>query len=185
MKIDTSKIEGYEQMSAEEKLQALEMYELDTTGYVKKDVFDKTSSEVATLKKQLKERMTQEEQDKIKATEEFENMKAELEALRKDKAIQEHTNQFLALGYEQDLAVKTAEALYNGDMKTVFNNQKAFQENLVKKERAELLKETPKPQSGGTEKVITREDFVKMSYEQKAELYSTNEELYNQLSKGE
>ena len=74
MKIDTSKIEGYEQMSAEEKLQALEMYELDTTGYVKKDVFDKTSSEVATLKKQLKERMTQEElQDALLTIEQMSN----------------------------------------------------------------------------------------------------------------
>ena len=39
--IDTSKIEGYENMTAEEKVQALESFSIadpDYSGYVKKDV---------------------------------------------------------------------------------------------------------------------------------------------------
>ena len=35
MKIDVTRIENYDSMTAEEKLQALENYELDYTGYVK------------------------------------------------------------------------------------------------------------------------------------------------------
>jgi len=60
-KIDITKIEGYEEMSAEEKLAALEGFEipeLDYTGFVKKELFDKASSEIANYKKQLFERMT-------------------------------------------------------------------------------------------------------------------------------
>ena len=187
MKIDTSKINGYEQMSAEEKLKALEAYdmEFDTSGYVKKDMFDKSASELSALKKQLKEKMSEEEQAKAKADEELQNMKAELEELKREKAIQNNTNQFLALGYEKELAEKTAKALYEGDMQVVFANQKTFQENLLKKERADILKDTPRPETGNSTKTVTREDFKKMTYLEKVELFNENQDLYNTLSKGD
>ena len=54
MKIDVTKIEGYSEMSAEEKLAALESYTIpdpDYTGYVKKDAFDKAASEAAEWKR--------------------------------------------------------------------------------------------------------------------------------------
>ena len=47
-KIDTSKIEGYANMTAEQKLAALEAYDHpdpDYTGYVKKDALDRATSE--------------------------------------------------------------------------------------------------------------------------------------------
>ena len=52
MKVDVSKIEGYESMSAEEKLKAIESYEFaepDYSGYVTKDTFDKTASEYSVV----------------------------------------------------------------------------------------------------------------------------------------
>ena len=58
--IDTSKIEGYADMTAEEKVKALEAYTIadpDYSGYVKKDVFDKTASDLAKAKKDLKDRI--------------------------------------------------------------------------------------------------------------------------------
>ena len=66
--IDTSKIEGYENMTAEEKVQALESFSIadpDYSGYVKKEVFDKTASELAQSKKDLKARMSDEEKQKV------------------------------------------------------------------------------------------------------------------------
>ena len=59
--IDTSKIEGYAEMTAEQKVEALEKYSIadpDYSGYVKKDLFDKTASELAQSKKDLKARMS-------------------------------------------------------------------------------------------------------------------------------
>lgn len=50
-KIDTSKIEGFADMTAEQKLAALESYDIpepDYSGYVKKDVYDKAASEAAS-----------------------------------------------------------------------------------------------------------------------------------------
>ena len=68
MKIDLTKIEGYrEDMTAEEKLALLDKYEApgaDYTGYIKKDTFDKTASELAEAKRKLKEKQTEETQSK-------------------------------------------------------------------------------------------------------------------------
>ncbi len=55
--IDTSTIEGFEGMSADDKVAALLAYELpdmpDMTGYVEKGVFDAKASEAARLSKAL------------------------------------------------------------------------------------------------------------------------------------
>ena len=64
-RIDISSIEGYAEMTAEEKLAALEALELpepDFTGWVKKDALDKVASEAATYRKQLRVKMTAEEE---------------------------------------------------------------------------------------------------------------------------
>lgn len=53
-KIDVSTIEGFANMTAEQKVEALANYDFpdpDYTGYVKKDVFDKTASELASWKR--------------------------------------------------------------------------------------------------------------------------------------
>ena len=150
-KIDFSKIEGYEEMTAEEKLAALEGFEIpdpDYSGYVKKDLLDKASSEAANFKKQLWEKMTEEEAARAKADEAMAAMQAELEQLRQDKIVQEYTAQFLGIGYDKDLAKETAEALQKGDMHTVFLNQTKFATAREKALKAELLKDTPKPPAG-------------------------------------
>jgi hypothetical protein len=150
-KIDISAIEGYTEMSAEEKLAALESFEIpepDFTGYVKKELLDKASSEAASFKKQLREKMTEEEAAKAKAAEDMASMQEELAKLRQEKVIQEYTAQFLGIGYDKELAVETAEALEKGDMHTVFLNQTKFSTAREKALKAELLKDTPKPPAG-------------------------------------
>ena len=55
-------IENYENMSTEEKLAALEAYEPDMSGFVSKAQLDKVASEAASYKKQLREKMSAEEE---------------------------------------------------------------------------------------------------------------------------
>ena len=61
--IDTSTIEGFDGMTADEKVAALLGVQIpdavDLSGYVKKDVFDSKASEAATLAKQLKAKTTE------------------------------------------------------------------------------------------------------------------------------
>ena len=73
MKIDTSRIDGYQNMTVEEKLAALEGFELeapppdDKEIQRLKDALSKSNSEAADYKRQLRAKMTD---DEAKAAEE-------------------------------------------------------------------------------------------------------------------
>lgn len=151
-KIDTSKIAGYADMTPEQKIAALEGASLpdpDFTGWVKKETFDATASELAALKKKAKEQLTEDERKAQEAAEKLASMEKELEGLRKDKTISEYKAKFIAQGYAEDLADATAKAMANGDTATVFANQQKFLDEYAKKIKADALKGTPKPPAGG------------------------------------
>lgn len=186
-KIDISKIDGYETMSAEEKLAALEALDLpepDFTGWVKKDVADKYASEAAGYKKQLREKMTEEEAAKAKAAEDLASVMAELETLRADKAVSEYTTQFMGIGYDEALAKSTALALQKGDTAVMFKNHAKFVADREKALRAELLKTTPTPPAGDGSVGITKEEFNKMSLADKAKFAKENPEQYREFYGG-
>lgn len=140
-KIDVTKIEGYEAMSAEEKLAALESFELpdpDYSGWVKKDIFDKTASDLATIKK---ERNGAEKEKK-----DIETRLIELE--RKDK-ISTIKDKYMASGFSAELAMATAEAFVDGNMDVVLENNLKHATDVATAERDKVLKETPvSPASG-------------------------------------
>ena len=124
-KVDITKIEGYEGMTPEEKIKALEAYEIedvqpDYSGYVKKDVFDKTASELAGVKKQLKEKMTDDEAAKQKEQEEREELQSKYEKLLHDSEVSKNKAKLLARGYEEKLADDTAEAMVTGDLENSY-----------------------------------------------------------------
>lgn len=190
-KIDTTKIEGYDKMTPEEKLKALEAFEYeDNSESLKaevekyKNASSKANSEAAEYKRQLKEKMSAEEVKAKEETEKMEKLQEEHDALLKKVSLSENKAKFLALGYDDALAGETAEALVNGDMDKVFANQKKYQESLEKKVRSDVLKDTPNPAPGsGAKSDITKEQFKGMSYGEKAKLYTENKELYDELSK--
>lgn len=121
-----------------------------TKGMISKSQFDKLASELATTKKQLKERMTAEEQAVAERKAEQDKMAAELAELKKEKVLSEHKARLLGLGYEESLAADTARALVEGNMDEVFANQKKHLEAQEKALRAQLLTETPKPPAGSS-----------------------------------
>lgn len=178
-------IENYENMTPEEKVAALEAYEPDMSGFVSKSVFDKTASDLAATKKQLKERMTEEEAQRVieaeaKAAAEARN--AELEArvaeLENERAMNGYISSYLAMGYDEKMAKASAEALVKGDMDTVFKNQRIHAENREKVLKAELLKQTPPPAGGNGDGAMGKADFDKLSLVEKQKFASENPEQY-------
>ena len=182
MRINTEKIEGYKDMTPEQKLAALENFEVsdpDYSGYVPKEVFDKTASELAGAKKQLREKMSAEEVAAKDTAEKIEALTKERDALLREKTVAGHKAQFLALGYDESLANATAEALVNGDMAKVFANQKKHQETLDKKIREDVLKGTPKPEGGGG-KAMSVEDIMKITdSDARQAAIAENNDLFN------
>lgn len=168
MKIDITKLEGYKaDMTAEEKLKLYEGYELEEPnhdGYIKKDTFDKTASELASLKKQLKDKMSEEERKEAERVQKEAEIMEELETLRKAQKIADMKSRYLGLGYDEKLAEDTAKAYAEGNIDAVFKNQKTFQENSKKAIEAELLANTPRPPaSGGDDTPMTKEKFLGLS----------------------
>ena len=188
-KVDITKIEGYEGMTTEEKIKALEAYEIedvqpDYSGYVKKDVFDKTASELAGVKKQLKEKMTDDEAAKQKEQEEREELQSKYEKLLHDSEVSKNKAKLLALGYEEKLADDTAEAMVTGDLEKVMANQKKHLEAVEKKVRAEALKDTPKPTGDGDSKTMTLEKLRGMTPSERYTYSQEHPEEYKELYGG-
>ena len=183
-KIDVTQIAGYESMRAEEKLNALEAYEVPdpgSSGYVKKDVFDKTASELAAKKKELLEKMSEDEAAKQKDKEDKEAMQKELDALRRESTVSKTKAKLIALGYDEALAEDTAEAMADGNTEKVFANQQKHLTAFEKKVRADALKDTPKPTPDGDSKTMTLDKLRKMSPQERYEFFVAHPEEYKSL----
>lgn len=188
-KIDVTKIEGYADMTAEQKIAALEGYDApdpDYSGYVKKDVFDKTASELAEKKKQLQAKMTEDEAAKQKEQEERADLQAKYEKLLHENEVSKFKAQYLGMGYDEALAAETAEAMANGDTEKVFANQKKHLESVEKKVRADVLKSTPRPEGDGApDKTMKIDDFRKLSPQERFSYFEKHPEEYKEMYKNE
>lgn len=188
MKIDVSKIKGYSDMSAEEKLKVLEGFEMpdpDYSGYVKKDLFDKTASELADKKKELRNKLSEEEAQKLKEAEERKELQEKYELLLHKTAVSENKAKLLGLGYEEKLASETAEAMADGNLDKIFEFQKKHLENFEKQIRASALKSTPKPVSDSeTDGVMTKEKFKKLSLRERIDFSNEHPDEYKEFYGG-
>lgn len=183
-KIDTSTIEGYDEMSAEDKLKALEGYEIpepDYSGYVKKDVFDKTSHDLSEAKKELKAKLSEDEQKKLEAETATKELNEKYEALLRKSTISDNKAKYLALGYDEKLAEETATAVADGDTEKVFANEKKHLEQFEKKIRADALKRTPKPEGGTGSDTMTLDKFRGLSPADRLKYSEEHPEEYKSL----
>ena len=165
MKIDTAKIEGFDALTPEQKVEKLLAFEMeaekpDYSGYVKKDVFDKTASELAKMKKEALDRLSEEEKAKALAEEEMNTLRARNAELERNAKIATHKAKFLANGYSEELATASAEALANGDMDAVFANQQKFLTEHDKAVKASMLGGTKTPPAGGGSGSPSKEDIL-------------------------
>lgn len=153
MKFDTSTIDGFENMSDADKVTALFGVDLpdpvDTKNFVKKEDFDKVMSEASSYKKQLKEKMTAEETAAAEAKAAQEKLQNDYNALLKENTISKNVAKYIALGYDEKLAKSTAEALFDGDMETVFANAAKANQALADKLKADLMRNSPRPSGAG------------------------------------
>ena len=119
-----------------------------SASYVSKTLFDKASTEAADYKKKWRGALTDAEK---KAQDELEKktaMETELKELRRSNAITNYEKNYMALGYDEKSAREIAEAMYDGDMETVFKMQKKQQDDFAKATESRLMKNMPTAPSG-------------------------------------
>ena len=187
MKISTDSIQGFAEMSDADKVTALLGLDIpdpvDMSQFVDKKVFDAKATEAANLSKQLKAKMTDDEAAKAQADADRKALEDKYTELLRKSTIAEHTARFIAMpGYDEKLARETAEALFDGNMDKVFENQQKANAAYEKKLRAEMVKQDPKPDGAGVDdqKKDTAVEFARNLGKQRADaLKSANEGLKN------
>ena len=117
-------------------------------GFVPKSLLEKANSEAADYKKRWKTAASEQEQKQIEEAEKQAQIEEELKTLRRSSKVSEYEKQHLALKYDEKDAREIAEALYDGDMDTVFRLQKKHEEALQKSIKADLMKDMPTPPAG-------------------------------------
>ena len=189
MKLKDLLKEAYaEGMSVEDIETALESIDLpaDLSGEVDrlKNALSKSNSEAADYKRQLKEKLTDEELKAKEDAEKWAKMEENYNALLKKDAISTNKAKLLALGYEESLADDTAEAMFNNDFDKVFANQKKHIEAVEKKARSEKMKETPKPDGGNSSDAMTKEKLRAMTSQERYNYSVEHPEEYKQIYGG-
>lgn len=183
MKIDTTTIEGYSDMTAEQKLAALEAYEYeDNAAELERlrNANSKANSEAAEWKRKHNALLTEEQQKKQAEDEELSNIRTELETLRKEKLISEYTAKYIALGYDNALAADTAKAMAEGNMETVFANGEKHRAALEKSIKANLMQNDPRPGGSGGGDDDPSDDPAVAKAKQLAQSRSGNRKSYEE-----
>ena len=164
-KIDISKIKGYEEMSLEDKLNALldyEMPEAHTTGEVEKlkSALSKANSDAADWKRQFREKQSEQERAEAERAEREKAALEELTALKKERMIDKLEKQYLTVGYSAELAAQSAKAQADGDTESVLKYQMAYLEQKTKDIEAAALSNQKGLSVGDPPKAMTHEDEV-------------------------
>lgn len=139
----TTPVENTEQPEPKPEEQKPEAKKPDPEVEKLKTALSRANSEAAEYKRQLREKQTEAERAEAEREESDNAMREELETLRKEKRIGEHTNQALALGFDADLAARTATAMVDGDMNAVFDCLKAFVDATKTRLENEALNRQP------------------------------------------
>ena len=155
MKIDTTKIAGFDEMTAEDKLTALLGFEFEAPAPKEsedvtklRNALSKANSDAAEWKRQFREKQTEAERAEAERKEHEAAVEEELRTLRRDKTVGGYVAQCLALGYDKDLALRAAEAMADGDAAAVLACQQDFIEAKTKELEMTALNKQPGLTSG-------------------------------------
>lgn len=153
-------------MSFDEVNAALADFE-PTTGMIKKDLFDRTASELAAAKKQLKEKLTTDEQ----AAAQQKEFQDQLAALQKENQQMKLKESFVGNGYDAKTAAALAEAYSSGDTAKFASLNAAYmadqKKTIAAQVKEDLLKSTPGIGGAGSQQQPT--DYSKQIEQAKAD----------------
>lgn len=153
MKIDTTQIPNFDALPDDAKTAILGMEFADApdmSKFVEKSVFDKKASEASELSKQLKAKMTDEENAKSEAEQAMKDLQEKYTVLLRESTISKHTASYMAMpGYDEKLAKEAAEALADNNTAKLFEIQQKAAEAAAKQIKDELTRKDPRPGGAG------------------------------------
>ena len=149
-KVDPSKIDGFDGMTAEEKVAALlgQEIEIDTPAESSdmtklKNAYNKACEEAGNYRKQLREKQTEQERAEAERAEKDRERDELLKTLLEEKRISSYKANFMAIGYDADTADVMARNLPDGVSDEYFAANKAFLEAQKQALLSESLNKQP------------------------------------------
>ena len=107
----------------------------------------------------------------------------ELESLKRYRAVNELSKEYMKRGYSAELAEKIAEAEYSGDTDSRFKIMDQFAASQKKSWEQEWIKTRPQINAGsGDGATVTQEQFNAMNLHDRTKLLRENPALYNRLT---
>ena len=147
-----------------------------------KKATDKATSEAASYKKKYNETLSETERSRMEKAEKDAEMLDELNTLRREKAIYQHTASFMKLGYPEKDAIAAANALFDSDTDELLRLQQKQLAEAEKRIRQDLMKKMPAPVIGNDDTIsVTQEQFDKMSYSDRLDLFNNHRSVYDRL----
>lgn len=118
-----------------------------------KKAFDKSASETAEYKRQLRARQTEEEKRQAEMDEKYQKMEKENADMKKRIAVSELTTKFITSGLDAETALKSAQAAYEGNIDVVIEAYNTKISSVKESVKAELMAETPSITGGSSTQV--------------------------------
>lgn len=165
-KIDPSKIEGFDNLSADEKVAALLNQEIEVEQTEPADVtklktsLSKANSEAAEYKRLLREKQTEAERAEADRAEQYKALQDELASYRNKERVSSYKAQLMAAGIDPDTADLMAKSLPEGVSDEYFHATKSFLDAQRKNAEIAALGKQPSLSVGTPPKGMTKEDEI-------------------------
>lgn len=166
VKFDTSRIDGWETLSAEDKVKALleqeiEVEQPEPAAAIKlKNALNKACEEAASYKKALREKQTEAERAEADRAEREKALQDELASYRNKERVSSYKAQLMAAGIDPDTADLMAKSLPEGVSDEYFQATKSFLDAQRKNAEIAALGKQPSLSVGTPPKGMTKDDEI-------------------------
>ena len=166
-KVDPSKIDGFDKMTADEKVAALLGQEievdapLESSEVIKlKNAYNKACEEAGNYRKQLREKQSEAERADADRAEQLKAMQDELASYRNRERISTYKANLMGAGIDEPTADLMAKSLPEGVSDEYFQATKSFLDAQRKNAEIAALGKQPGLSVGTPPKGMTREDEI-------------------------
>lgn len=147
-----------------------------------KNAQSNASADASKYKKQLQERMSEQERAETETKELIAQLRADNERMKREQEVAVRTAAYVGVGFDEIAAKKAAES-YGSNHDDFMEALKTFLTAHDKALKAEALRATPRPGVGGVEPTITKDQFDKMTYSERVKIFEEQPELYKEFTK--
>ena len=166
VKLDTSRINGWDDLSAEDKVKALleqeiEVEQTETADAIKlKNALNKACEEAASYKKARREKQSEAERAEADRAEQYKALQDELASYRNKERISSYKANLMEAGIDAETADLMAKSLPEGVSDEYFQATKSFLEQQRKNADIANLGKQPGLSVGQPPKGMTKDDEI-------------------------